>query len=159
MIDEDDEESRGPLIRWITFRLGSEIYGIEVQQVREILRINNIFPVPGAPDCVVGITNIRGNVITVIDARSLLRLETAELTEDARMIVLETRDEIAAIIVDSVSDVVDLPVSAIDANPRVHPRKDSRYINGVISHADELIIILNIDSFQMDENCEAAVAG
>jgi purine-binding chemotaxis protein CheW len=155
MID-DDEDTKGPLIRWITFRLGNETYGIEVRQVREILRINNIFPVPGAPDCVVGITNIRGSVITVIDGRSLLHLAASKLTDAGRMIVLETRDEVAAIVVDSVSDVVDLPASAIDANPRMHPREDSRYINGVISNADELIIILYIDSFQMDAAYEAA---
>lgn len=155
MID-DDEESKGPLIRWITFRLGNEIYGIDVKQVREILRINNIFPVPGAPDCVMGITNIRGSVITVIDGRRWLSLASDKLTDAARMIVIETDDEIAAIIVDSVSDVVDLPVSAIDANPRMNPRDDSRYINGVISHEDGLIIILNIDSFNTDEASEAA---
>lgn len=156
MID-DDEKTIVPLIRWITFRLGNETYGIEVQQVREILRINNIFPVPGAPDCVVGITNIRGSVTTVIDGRSLLHLTPSEPTDAARMIVLETRDEVAAIIVDSVSDVIDLPASAIDANPRMHPRDDSRYINGVISHAGGLIIILDIDSFTVDETAEAAV--
>lgn len=157
MIDED-EEPKGPMIRWITFRLANETYGIDVKQVREILRINNIFPVPGAPDCVVGITNIRGSVITVIDGRRWLGLVESELTDVARMIVIETDDEVAAIIVDSVSDVVDLPVSAIDASPKMNPRDDSHYINGVISYPGGLIIILDIDSFSTEQQYDAMIA-
>ena len=155
MIDEED--NKGPLVRWITCRLGGETYGIEVKQVREILRINNILPVPGAPDCVVGITNIRGNVVTVIDGRRRLSLPACELTDAARMIVLETSDEVAATIVDSVSDVMDLPASAIDANPKLNAREDAHYISGVISHDAGLIIILNVDRFISDQHADMVV--
>ncbi len=156
MIDEEDN-NKGPLIRWITCRLGGETYGIEVKQVREILRINNILPVPGSPDCVVGITNIRGNVVTVIDGRTRLNLPAPELTNSARMIVLESNDEVAAIIVDSVTDVMDLPASAMDANPKLNAREEAHYINGVISHEGGLIIILSVDRFIASENCDMAV--
>jgi purine-binding chemotaxis protein CheW len=155
MIDEED--NNGPLVRWITCRLGGESYGIEVKQVREILRINNVLPVPGAPDCVVGITNIRGNVVTVIDGRRRLNLPAQELTDAARMIVLESSDEVAAIIVDSVSDVMDMPVSAIDASPKLNSREDAHYISGVISNDSSLIIILNVDRFISDQQCDMAV--
>ena len=84
----EEDENREPVVRWITFQLSDETYGIEVQQVREILRINNILPVPGSPDYVLGITNIRGNVVTVIDARRRMNLSVVDVTELSRMIVL-----------------------------------------------------------------------
>lgn len=150
MID-DDADTKGAVLRWITFKLGSETYAIEVKRVREILRIDNIFPVPGSPDCVVGITNIRGNVVTVIDGRTRLNLPSAALTDAARMIVLENDNDVAAVIVDKVTDVVDLPVSAIENNPKMNVQDDSRYISGVISHEGGLIIIVNVDWFITDE--------
>ena len=103
---DDEEEIHEPLIRWITFQLGEEIYGVEVKGVREILRINNILPVPGAPDYVLGITNIRGNVVTVVDGRKRINLQSIEYTECSRMIVLESDDDVVAIVVDNVEDII-----------------------------------------------------
>lgn len=139
------------LCRWITFRLEDEIYGIDVMRVREILRVFNIMPVPGSPEYVLGITNIRGSVVTVIDGRSHFNLPEHEYDDETRMIVLEHEDEIAGVVVDSVSDVVDLPVSAIDTNPKLNVRKDSRFIKGIVNHTNGLIIILSVDTFFANE--------
>lgn len=143
----DENESHEDMVRWITFQLGDEVYGIEVKQVREILLINNILPVPGSPDYVLGITNIRGNVVTVLDARKRINLETIEHTENSRMIVLESEGDVAAIVVDNVADILDLPESRIDLNPKLKVNSDSKYINGVVTHPGGLIIILNAEKF------------
>ena len=147
----EEDENREPVVRWITFQLSDETYGIEVQQVREILRINNILPVPGSPDYVLGITNIRGNVVTVIDARHRMNLPIVENTELSRMIVLESNDEVVAVVVDNVSNIIDLPESSIDSNPKLNTSNDARFIDGVVSHGDDLIIILNVERFIIDE--------
>jgi len=149
--DEEDEEALEPKIRWITFHLGKEIYGVEVKRVREILLIKSILPVPGAPDYVLGITNIRGSVVTVVDARKRMGLPPVGYTEVSRMIVLESKDSIAAIVVDDVSDIIDMPESAIDSSPTLNSNEDPRYINGVVSTADKLIIMLNVDRFISEE--------
>lgn len=146
---EDDKHEH--LVRWITFYLGNEIYGIEVKQVREILLINNILPVPGAPEYVLGITNIRGNVVTVLDARTRISLPTIEHTDSTRMIVLESEGDVAAIVVDNVVDIIDLPESSIDLNPKLKVNKDSKYISGVVTHPGGLIIILSAERFIREE--------
>lgn len=157
MLDEnnydetDNEINHEPKIRLITFTLDNETYGIEVGQVREILRLNQNFPVPGAPDYVLGITNIRGNVITILDARQRFNLATVEHTASTRMIVVESTDDTVSMVVDNVSDVIDVPKSSINVNMKVNLSGDSRFISGVVTHANGLIIILNIEKFITDE--------
>lgn len=152
----DEKEICEPLIRWVTFQLGDEIYGVLVKNVREILRISNISPVPGAPDYIVGITNIRGNVISVIDGRSRISLASKEHTDLSRMIVMESEDDIVAVVVDRVADIIDLPESMLDSSPKLAKGESSKYISGVISHDDDLIIILDSETFITDEQHDMA---
>lgn len=146
-LSDDAENDQDSVKRWITFRLDKEAYAIDVIQVREILRVFNVLPVPGAPKHVLGITNIRGSVVTVVDGRACFNLPAQQRNENTRLIVLESGDEVAGVVVDSVSDVLDLPVSAIDTNPRLNARESSKYIKGVVNDANGLIIILSIDKF------------
>lgn len=146
-LDDEGEVQQEAMGRWLTFRLADEVFGIDVIRVREILRVFNIMPVPGAPECVLGITNIRGSVVTVIDGRSHFKLSAHENDDDTRLIVIESGDEIAGVVVDSVSDVIDLPLSAIDTNPKLNARKGSQFIKGIVNHTKGLIIILSVDTF------------
>lgn len=152
--EEVIEETHEPIVRLITFHLEDETYGVEVCRVREILRLNKNFPVPGSPDFVLGITNIRGNVVTIIDARKRFLLPSVEYSDEARMIVVESGEEMAAIVVDSVSDVIDVPHSLLDMNLNVHINGDSRFINGVVSRENEIIIILNVDTFITEDELD-----
>ncbi len=72
------------VLQWVTFQLEEETYGINVMQVREVLRYSEIAPVPGAPDYVLGIINLRGNVVTVIDTRSRFGLMQGEITDNTQ---------------------------------------------------------------------------
>ena len=74
-----------PVMRWVTFRLENEKYGINVMQVQEVLRVTEIAPVPGAPDYVLGIINLRGNVVTVIDTRKRFGLHSKDVDEATRI--------------------------------------------------------------------------
>ncbi len=141
------EEVQEPMVRWISFYLGDERFAVEVEAVREILRISNILPVPGADSFILGITNIRGSVVTVIDGRSRFMLPAKEQDDLSRIIVIEYGEEAVGVLVDSVSDVVDLPLSAIDANPKLNNNEGTKYIKGVVSQDDGLIIILNVERF------------
>jgi len=152
--DNHNEFNHEAMIRLITFKLENETYGIEVNQVREILRMNQNFPVPGAPDYVLGITNIRGNVITIVDARMRFSLPAVDYTEKARMIVVEANEDVVAVVVDSVADVIDVHKTAIDGTLKVNMNGDAKYISGVVPHADGLIIILNVEKFTLDESME-----
>ena len=102
-------EKNGELLRWVTFKLGNEIYGVNVMQVREVLRYTDIAPVPGAPSYVLGIINLRGNVVTVIDTRARFGIPPAEVTDNTRIMIIESEKHVIGILVDSVAEVATTP--------------------------------------------------
>jgi len=154
--EADIEETQVEIERLITFNLENEKYGVEVNKVREILRVNQSFPVPGAPEFVLGITNIRGNVVTIIDARMRFNLPYIEYTDAARMIVVESQQETVAVIVDSVSDVIDVPKSDIEENMGDNFNGDSRFVSGVVTCCDGLIILLDVEKIITEEQFDIA---
>ncbi|MFT5722698.1 MAG: purine-binding chemotaxis protein CheW [Motiliproteus sp.] len=134
-----------PQQQWATFLLAEELYGINVMQVKEVLRLTEIAPVPGALDYILGIINLRGNVITVIDTRALFGLAPREPSNDSRIIVIELDDQVIGMRVDSVAEVIYLRLSQIERTPSVGTDESSKFISGVSYHNDELIILLNLD--------------
>ena len=127
----DTGESRDKVLQWVTFNLGEETYGVNVMQVREVLRYSEIAPVPGAPSYVLGIINLRGNVVTVIDTRSRFGLYPSDVTDNTRIVIIETEQQVIGILVDSVAEVVYLRASEIDKTPNVGTDESSRFILGV----------------------------
>src|SRR5690606_1227714 len=107
------------VLQWVTFQLENETYGINVMQVQEVLRYTEIAPVPGAPEYVLGIINLRGNVVTVIDTRSRFGLPSGDVSENSRIVIIEAEKQVIGIMVDSVAEVVYLRSSEIDAAPAV----------------------------------------
>ena len=142
------------VLRWVTFFLANEKYGINVMQVQEVLRVSEIAPVPGAPDYVLGIINLRGNVVTVIDTRQRFGLPSKELDDAARIVIVESNDQVVGILVDSVAEVVDLRVSEIESAPNVGTEDNSKFIQGVASQQDELLIIIDLNKLLTDEEWE-----
>jgi purine-binding chemotaxis protein CheW len=150
----EEESNEEPVIQWVTFRLAEEKYGINVMQVQEVLRITEIAPVPGAPDEVVGIINLRGNVVTVINTRNRFGMIPIELDDNARIIVLESGEQVIGLLVDSVSEVVDLYDSEIELTPNVGNKESSKYIQGVCSRDGQLLILVDLNQLlrEDDEN-------
>lgn len=134
-----------PILQWVTFHLGDETYGINVMQVREVLRYTEIAPVPGAPGYVIGIINLRGNVVTVVDTRERFGLLSTDVTDNTRIVILESDDQVVGIMVDSVAEVVYLRQSEIETAPNVGSNESSRYIQGVCHKNDELLILIEIE--------------
>ncbi len=140
-ISADDER-----IQWATFKLEDEIYGIHVMQVKEVQRLTEIAPVPGAQHYVLGIVNLRGNVITVVDTRTLFGLPRAqENTDNSRIIVIELDDQVIGVLVDQVADVVYLNRSDIERAPNVGTEESAKFIQGVCYHNEQLITLLDFD--------------
>ena len=148
---EDDESGGGPLIQFVTFILMEEVYGINVMQVQEVLRVTEIAPVPGAPSYVLGIVNLRGNVVTVIDTRKRFGLPSAEVDDASRIIVIESEKQVVGILVDAVAEVVELRENEIDAAPNVGTEESSRYIQGVATQGERLLILVDLNKLLTDE--------
>jgi purine-binding chemotaxis protein CheW len=131
--------------RWVTYRLADEIYGINVMQVQEVLRMSEIAPVPGAPSCVMGIINLRGNVVTVVDARELFGLSRSDATDQTRIMIVEINKLIVGLLVDSVAEVVNIQNSDIDSAPNIGTDENARYIQGVFSKNNEILILVDLN--------------
>ena len=142
---KDDE-----VLQYVTFRLDDETYGINVMQIQEVLRYSEIAPVPGSPDYVLGIINLRGNVVTVIDTRRRFGLNDADMTDSSRIVVMESADQVMGILVDSVAEVVYLKSSEIETAPNVGSEESARFIQGVCNKNGELIILVEFDKMLTD---------
>ena len=139
------------VLQWVTFKLEDETYGINVMQVQEILRYSEIAPVPGAPLYVQGIINLRGNVVTVIDTRSRFGLESCEITDDTRIVVIESEKQVIGILVDSASEVVYLKASEIDDAPNIGNEESAQFIQGVSNREGKLLILVDLDKLLSDD--------
>ncbi|MGD8957299.1 MAG: chemotaxis protein CheW [Chromatiaceae bacterium] len=137
--------------KFVTFRLMDETYGIDVMQVQEVLRVTEIAPVPGAAEFVLGIINLRGNVVTVIDTRTRFGLPTTEQDEASRIVIIEAEDQVIGILVDSVAEVVELHESEISPAPQTGNEENSRYIQGVVSREDDLLIVIDLNRFLSEQ--------
>ena len=144
-------EKQIELLRWVTFKLGQEIYGVNVMQVREVLRYTDIAPVPGAPSYVLGIINLRGNVVTVIDTRLRFGLPPSEVTDNTRIMIIESGKNVVGILVDSVAEVADLNISDIDDTPNVGTEESAKFISGVCNRKDDLLILIDLTKLLTDQ--------
>ena len=145
------DQSNDEVLQWVTFQLEEETYGINVMQVREVLRYTEIAPVPGAPDYVLGIINLRGNVVTVIDTRSRFGLMQGEITDNTRIIVIESEHQVIGILVDSVAEVVYLRSSEIDTTPSVGTDESDKFIQGVSNRDGKLLILVDLNQLLTDD--------
>lgn len=139
------------VLQWVTYKLGDETYGINVMQVQEVLRHTEIAPVPGAPDYVLGIINLRGNVVTVIDTRSRFGLPSSDISDNTRIVIIESDDQVVGILVDSVAEVVYLRSSEIDSAPNVGTEESAKFIQGVSNRDGELLILVDLNKLLNDE--------
>ncbi|ANH97301.1 chemotaxis protein CheW [Pseudomonas koreensis] len=143
--------SEDPILQWVTFKLDNETYGINVMRVQEVLRYTEIAPVPGAPSYVLGIINLRGNVVTVIDTRQRFGLNSGEISDNTRIVIIEADKQVVGIMVDSVAEVVYLRQSEIETAPNVGNEESAKFIQGVCNKNNELLILVELDKMMSEE--------
>lgn len=144
---EKDMALHQAVSEWVTFRLAGEKYGVRVMQVREVLKISEIAPVPGAPDFVTGIINLRGNVVTVIDTRKRFGLALTDYDDSSRIMIIEEDGEVVGMMVDSVSEVATLNEQDIELAPNIGNDESAKYIHGVTKWNKELLILVDLHKF------------
>ncbi|MCW8906291.1 MAG: chemotaxis protein CheW [Sedimenticola sp.] len=146
-----ESSANDPVYQLVTFRLEDETYGINVMLVQEVLRVSEIAPVPGAPPYVLGIINLRGNVVTVIDTRARFGLPPGDIDEASRIVVIESEKQVVGILVDSVAEVVELRGSEIDSAPNVGNEESSKFIQGVATRENDLLIVVDLNKLLSEE--------
>ena len=137
------------LKQYLTFKLGEEIFALDVSQVREILDFIKITKVPQTPDYMCGVINLRGSVVPVIDMRLKFGLAKTEATVNTCIVVVEVNIEkertVLGALVDSVQEVFELEPEEIEAPPKLGTQLKTEFIKGMGKREDKFIIILDID--------------
>jgi purine-binding chemotaxis protein CheW len=136
----------GRTLQVVSFALGSEEYGVDIAQVQEINRMVAITRVPRAPQFMEGVINLRGQLIPIIDLRMRFGMDRAERTKNTRIVVTEIGSKRLGMVVDSVSEVLRIPVEQIEDAPDLVAGVDTEYIRGVGKLDDRLIIMLDLAS-------------
>lgn len=147
--------------QYMTFKLGNELFAINVAQVREVLEVSTITRVPTAPDYMRGVVNVRGKAIPVVDLRLRFGLAATKDTVSTRVIVMELQldGETAVLggVADSVHEVIELDPSKINPPPRIAMRWRTDFIQGMGQRGEEFIIILDVNAVFASE--ELALVG
>lgn len=131
--------------KFLTFFLDEEEYGLEILKVQEIIGLMSITRVPRTPDFVRGVINLRGKVIPIVELRTKFHMETVEDTEQTCIIVVQTQGVQFGVVVDRVSEVVDLDSGSIEDAPEFGAEIDTRYILGMGKTGSRVRILVDID--------------
>jgi purine-binding chemotaxis protein CheW len=136
----------------VVFRLGTEEFGVDISQVREIIRIGDITRIPGSPRYVDGVINLRGQVTTVVNLRHRLGLDGKAMDGNARIMILEVDKNVVGVVVDSVTEVKNLAASQIELLPdALSTSVSSTYIQGVGKIDGRLLILVDLKHVIKDD--------
>lgn len=142
--------------QYVTFIIAEENYGVEVLKVQEIIGMTEIVYVPNSPDFMKGVINLRGSVVPVVDMRKRFHMEQREYDMFTVIIIVEVKNVLVGMIVDSVSDVVEIPRSGIHETPHFTAKIDTEFISGIGQVNEKLTIILDIDKILSSEEIKTA---
>jgi len=147
--DEEDEDTQQN--KYITFKLADEEYAIEIRYVNEIIGIQKITHVPDMPFFIKGIINLRGRVIPILNVRLRFSMPEIEYNERTCIIVITINESIVGLIVDEVSEVLDILPNQIDDALHKTKSSNSRFIQGIGKIGDSVKIILNVEKILSEE--------
>ena len=127
------------------FRLGEDIYAVDIMRIKEIIRPQKLATLPKAPSFVEGVLNLRGAVIPVIDLRKRFDMPSLEIDQSRRLLIVMLAGRMLGIAVDEVTEVISVPVADIKPPPQVTQSSSAEYLVGVCLVQDDLIMLLNPD--------------
>ncbi|SDX07189.1 chemotaxis protein CheW [Nitrosomonas oligotropha] len=130
---------------FLTFRLGNEEYGIEILKVQEIRGYDSVTQIANAPDFIKGVVNLRGIIVPILDMRIKFRLDRVEYNQFTVVIILNVAGRVMGIVVDGVSDVIELEANQVRPAPEFGAVIDTEYITGLGTVAERMLILIDIE--------------
>ena len=131
--------------RFATFFVSDLFFGVDVLDVQEVLRFQQMTPVPQAPDVIEGLINLRGQIVTAIDLRRRLRLPPRQETETPMNLVIRNEDGPISLLVDEIGDVLDLDASSYEQPPENLDPASREVIRGIYKLSDRLLLVLDTE--------------
>ena len=160
LLDDEDENFDYQLLhhsgeQWLTFRLGKETYGLEILQVRELISSpDNITRVPRMPSFLLGMINLRGMVLPIMDLRKRFEMSDFETGPFTVIIIVQIKSKVIGVVVDSVVDVVNLQNDNLLEAPDESTDLDSKFVKGLANLRGEMVILLDLEQLLAPEELE-----
>ncbi len=139
------------LIQLVVFNLEEEVFGVDINQIREIVRVGAVTPIPDSPDFIKGVTNIRGEIIIIIDLKERFFLPVKKPIQSKHIVITGQEGNLYGVLVDEVTEVLRIPRMEIKATPHLITKIDRTYISGVITLENRLIMLLNLKEVLSEE--------
>ncbi|WP_288365354.1 chemotaxis protein CheW [uncultured Marinobacter sp.] len=147
----------------LSFVLDDEWFGVEISGIQEVLEYRRITQVPRTPDFMLGVINLRGKVIPVVDLRQHFRMQVTEPTIDTCIVIVNVEvdgeDTPLGILTDRVQEVVELDGADISPAPRIGNRIDSQFIEGMARYDDHFIILLRLSEIFSSDELQSVISG
>jgi purine-binding chemotaxis protein CheW len=139
------EELKEETLQLVVFRLAREWYGVEITKVKEVIKVGKITYLPSSPEHIAGIVNLRGNILSVTDLKTIFSLPHEEPTEKARIIAIESGILETGFLVDEVVESIEVPVSKIEPALLTLPAEGGKYIEGQCKVDNKLIALISVE--------------
>lgn len=144
-ISEPDAKDKEEVVQLVGFIVGEEEYAVPILNIQEIIKPIEYTRVPSVPDYILGVFNLRGNVIPLIDLRSKFSLEQSRQNEQTRYIVMKGEDNVAGFVIDRLTEAIRIKRSRIDPPPETL-HKDKGMIYGIGKRDDNILTILKVEA-------------
>jgi purine-binding chemotaxis protein CheW len=152
---EEDSRFSEENLHLVTFELSGEEFGVDIMQVSEVIPVPRITRVPQAPECIKGLINLRGKILVVIDLNKRLGFSSKETDSLSRILIVKVKDTVIGMLVNSVKEVMRLPLSSIEPPPEMIKSKiNAEYLTGVGKVGNRLIVLLNLARVLGEEEIE-----
>ncbi len=153
-VNADQAQDSERVKEFLTFTLGEENYALDILTVKEIRGYESVTKIANAPAFIKGVINLRGDIVPIVDLRIKFNLGSASYDEFTIVIVLNIRDRIVGIVVDGVSDVISLSQSQMRPPPNFGVAFNSRYLLGLATVNEQMIILVDIDELISSDELE-----
>jgi len=150
----ENNQDAATMLQQLTFNLAGEEYGVDILAVREIRGWSRVTRIPQTPDYLLGVLNLRGAIVPIMDLRLRFGLERESYGDNTVMIIVAVDERLFGIVVDAVSDVVDIDPAAIKPVPDMGAVVDTRYLKGLATHVERMVMLLDVEKLMRPEDVE-----
>ena len=150
----ENNQDAVPVLQQLTFDLAGEEYGVEILAVREIRGWSRVTRIPQTPAYLLGVLNLRGAIVPIMDLRLRFGLERESYGDSTVVIIVAIAERLFGIVVDAVSDVVDIDPAAIKPVPDMGAVVDTRYLKGLATHVERMVMLLDVEKLMRPEDVE-----
>jgi len=150
----DEAASAAPQKEFLSFKLGQEGYCLDILSVQEIRAYDTVTSIANTPDFIKGVINLRGNIVPIVDLRIKFRLSEARYDATTIVIILNLNKKMIGIVVDSVSDVIALPLDGIREAPRFGSAINTEFISGMATVDDRMLIVVDIQRLMSSDDLQ-----